>query len=314
ASTLLIFASNTAIIGAYHVFLALAHLQFFPRIVEKTNKLRGTPHVSIALATGIPIIVLIAVRGRIDYLGDMYAFGLLGAFSLTCLALDVIRWRERHGREHIGATEDQEEREAEAQRSMRSLPAALVLTEHLDPATVERLWHLRAGMRQRRIALARQAQPTTELVKRSWGDIRYWLGFPTTALVVLAWSVNLYTKPPATAFGGGLTVLGVAIAVAHYRHMQAKGQAPIFLIAGLRQMPEALLVVFSPDGKHRLEVARAAVEGADGASLVFFYVGRAQQREVRPFEIVDPYSQDPEAQETFRQVAALARRHGATAH
>src|SRR5262249_56314335 len=44
------------------------------------------------------------------------------------------------------------------------------------------------------------------------------------------------------------------------------------------------------------------------------YVGRVQQREVRPFEIVDPYSQDPEAQETFRQVAALARRHGATAH
>src|SRR5262249_24662187 len=144
ASTLLIFASNTAIIGAYHVFLALSHMQFFPKIVEKTNRLRGTPHISILLATGIPVAVLVAVGGQIGILGDMYAFGLLGAFSLTCLALDIIRWRERHSNVHIGATEEQEEREAEAQHALRSLPAALSLTEHLDPATAERLWHLRA--------------------------------------------------------------------------------------------------------------------------------------------------------------------------
>lgn len=28
-------------------------------------------------------------------LGNMYAFGLLGAFSLTCLGLDIVRFRER---------------------------------------------------------------------------------------------------------------------------------------------------------------------------------------------------------------------------
>jgi len=31
------------------------------------------------------------VNGRIILLGDMYAFGLLGAFSLTCLGLDIVR-------------------------------------------------------------------------------------------------------------------------------------------------------------------------------------------------------------------------------
>ena len=41
ASTLLVFASNTAIIGAYHVFLALSRMQFFPKIVETRNRLRG---------------------------------------------------------------------------------------------------------------------------------------------------------------------------------------------------------------------------------------------------------------------------------
>ncbi|MGH2515018.1 MAG: APC family permease, partial [Ktedonobacterales bacterium] len=58
ASALLIFASNTAIIGAYHVFLALSRMQSFPQVVEKVNKFRGTPHVSIMLATGIPMVVL----------------------------------------------------------------------------------------------------------------------------------------------------------------------------------------------------------------------------------------------------------------
>src|SRR5438876_4171933 len=95
ASALLVFASNTAIIGAYHVFMALSRMEFFPAFVLQRNRLRGTPHYAIALATGIPIVILILVLGNIIILGDMYAFGLLGAFSLTCLGLDLVRYRER---------------------------------------------------------------------------------------------------------------------------------------------------------------------------------------------------------------------------
>src|SRR5438270_8264753 len=95
ASALLVFASNTAIIGAYHVFMALSRMEFFPAFVLQRNKLRGTPHYSIALATFVPLAVLILVRGDIIILGDMYAFGLLGAFTLTCLGLDLVRYRER---------------------------------------------------------------------------------------------------------------------------------------------------------------------------------------------------------------------------
>src|SRR5712692_1637584 len=40
ASALLVFASNTAIIGAYHVFMALSRMEFFPSFVLKRNKLR----------------------------------------------------------------------------------------------------------------------------------------------------------------------------------------------------------------------------------------------------------------------------------
>src|SRR5947209_9770920 len=95
ASALLIFAGNTAIIGSYHVFLALSRMEFFPEFVQQRNTLRGTPHFSILLAIAIPISMLIVVQGAITVLGDLYAFGLLGAFTLTCLGLDIVRRRER---------------------------------------------------------------------------------------------------------------------------------------------------------------------------------------------------------------------------
>ena len=96
-SLLLIFASNTAIIGGYHVFLALTRMGFLPRIVERYNSWRRTPHVAI-LAAVVPPVGLVYLAGQSPvaavFLGDLYAFGLLGSFILTSFSLDVIRWHE----------------------------------------------------------------------------------------------------------------------------------------------------------------------------------------------------------------------------
>jgi amino acid transporter len=94
-SLLLVFASNTAIIGAYHVFIALARMGFLPRALERRNRWRVTPHWSILAAVSMPVVITIAARGSVPLLGDLYAFGLLGTFVLTCVSLDVVRWRER---------------------------------------------------------------------------------------------------------------------------------------------------------------------------------------------------------------------------
>jgi amino acid transporter len=91
---LLIFACNTALIGSYHVFLALSRMRFLPTVLQRVNRWRGTPHVSIGVATLIPVLVVILTGANTSSLGDLYAFGLLGAFSVTCVSLDVIRWRE----------------------------------------------------------------------------------------------------------------------------------------------------------------------------------------------------------------------------
>jgi amino acid transporter len=92
---LLIFASNTGIIGAYHVFIALSRMGFLPRFLEARNRWRRTPHWAILAAVGLPIALVVVSSGSLDLLGDLYAFGLLGAFILTCLSLDIVRWRER---------------------------------------------------------------------------------------------------------------------------------------------------------------------------------------------------------------------------
>jgi amino acid transporter/nucleotide-binding universal stress UspA family protein len=93
ASSLLLFASNTAIIGSYHVFLALARQAFLPKILELRNPPFNTPHIAVLIATAVPTLIILLTRGQMNILGDMYAFGLLGAFFFSSLSLDAIRWR-----------------------------------------------------------------------------------------------------------------------------------------------------------------------------------------------------------------------------
>jgi amino acid transporter len=100
ASSLLLFASNTAIIGSYHVFLALSRQGFLPKIMELRNRAFNTPHIAILLATCVPAMLILLTRGQMALLGDMYAFGLLGAFVFSSLSLDTIRWKL--GRRDLG--------------------------------------------------------------------------------------------------------------------------------------------------------------------------------------------------------------------
>jgi amino acid transporter/nucleotide-binding universal stress UspA family protein len=141
ASSLLLFASNTAIIGGYHVFLALSRQGFLPKIMELRNRAFNTPHIAILIATVVPALLILLTQGQMAILGDMYAFGLLGAFVFSSLSLDTIRWR-----------------------------------------------------------LGRR-------------DIGFWIGALTTAMVMVAWGVNLGEKQLATYFGGAVTIIGMLTAI-----------------------------------------------------------------------------------------------------
>jgi hypothetical protein len=151
-------------------------------------------------------------------------------------------------------------------------------------------------------------------LQAAWPNAKYYLGFLTTVLVGAAWLINLRTKPLATVFGGGLTILGVAISVVYYRYQQSRGVAPVIPDYYLRPLPHSLLVVLDPRSANNAAVVRAACQSAQDHPLVILALGHPELREVRSFEIVVPYSYDPLAQQTLSLAAAVCRREEAQAH
>jgi len=306
ASALLVFASNTAIIGSYHVFMALARMEFFPAFILKRNKLRDTPHYSIALAAGIPIIILLAVQGRLDLLGDLYAFGLLGAFSLTCLGLDIIRHRERKAARAVGGqlSRDNGHVQAPPQHLLRSAENLAKTDLHangpaaaggLDPETVAMLASPSRDWRMRLHDL--------------WYNVDFWLGILTTFLVVLAWTTNLIYKHLATEFGSAVTALGMLVAYINYARYKQKGRLPVVTTGVEGRLPGSILAVLSYDNPHNDAVVRAALNHADGKPVVFLYVGEPKtQRVPTMFEFVDPYHDDQQAKETFSVAESIAQK------
>jgi amino acid transporter len=251
-SLLLIFASNTALIGTYHVFLALSKLRFLPGVLTQTNRWRGTPHWSILAATAVPVAILVASGGSVGILGDLYAFGLLGAFSMTCLALDIVRWHERPN------------------------------------------------------------------------PVSFAVGVLTTVLVLVAWVTNLFAKPTATLFGGGLTLVGLAIATATYQLARRRGQAilfpdihragrPLLLVRLGRRLRPAVLVLLPHDPDQAESIAQTAVEIAGNRSIAFLYVAHEDEAPRRPprlLEIVTPYQDDLKAQQAFARAERAATVRG----
>ncbi|HET9979242.1 MAG TPA: amino acid permease, partial [Ktedonobacterales bacterium] len=309
AATLLVFACNTAIIGAYHVFMALSRMGYLPKFITNINAWRGTPHYAILLATLIPVIVLIGVQGRIDILGDLYAFGLLGAFSMTCLSMSVIRFRERRGSKHVSAVGVAEaslgaDAAAPTGASWRSRLNSAA-GARMNPQVVARLRGVRDHTRQ-------QFQPWTQRLRDSWPTINFYVGVVTTLLVVVAWFTNLVSKPAATIFGGGFTVLGVGVAYLYHRRLQQQGVAPVAPMQRLQRIPNSLLIALSsvtaPEQNHA--VIDAAIESADDHQLVFLYLSRKPTQSPRFMQIADPYLTDFEAQKTLTYASNQARRAG----
>ncbi len=312
ASALLVFASNTAIIGAYHVFMALSRMEFLPEFVLKRNKIRGTPHFSIMLATGIPIVILIAVLGNINLLGDMYAFGLLGAFTLTCLGLDIVRYREwKLARK--AARYMLRPRPTNGQTDSipgTGDPAVTVLGQPVLDAELPTGTPTPSAQK-----LAASATSALSGLKGLWFKIDFWLGILTTLLVGIAWSTNLVTKVLATEFGGGVALLGMAIAYTNYfLHEKKTGSVPVSVVATRVQerLPDSVLAILTPANGHNEAVIRAAVNNASHQGqkkpVVFLYLTEPKVRTTAPrmMEIVDPYLEDRQAKEYFGKAESAA--------
>jgi amino acid transporter len=309
ASTLLVFACNTAIIGAYHVFMALSRMGYLPKFITAINAWRGTPHFAILLATLIPVLVLLAVGGKIDVLGDLYAFGLLGAFSMTCLSMSVIRFRERRGSKHISAVGIAEQ---SLEATQLAPPGASWPSRIRGAAGARMNPQVAARLRMASERTQHQLEPWRSRLKRAWPTINFYVGVVTTILVGVAWLTNLFSKPAATIFGGGFTVVGVGVAYLYHHRLQQQGVAPVAPVQRLQRMADSLLVALSSvsDYDQNHAVIDAAIETADNHQLVFLYLSRKPTQSPRFMQFADPYLTDIEAQKTLAYANNKARRAG----
>jgi amino acid transporter len=290
ASALLIFASNTAIIGAYHVFMALSHMSFFPKAVLARDPRRDTPITSIALATGIPILILIVANGQIDLLGQLYAFGLLGAFALTCISLDVLRFRELRGGKQIAFHEEDEY----APKLLEPLTEDLGGIDLEAPAEEHTAWKaIKQGW------------------SRAWPKINIALGLLTTVLVIIAWVTNLIVKRDATIFGGGLTVVGMAVAIWHYRREERSGRNSIMPSWVTTYAPDTVLAIIQADMKHNREILESAFYWARGRKVLVYFLAKQSRVQPERWQIEVEAERDSAAQATFRLARQLADRAGA---
>jgi hypothetical protein len=274
------------------------------------NKLRGTPHYSIAFATGIPIAVLLLANGSLTLLGDMYAFGLLGAFTLTCLGLDLVRYRERKAIRAKTYT-------ASPSRAIRVNGYTAVPPESANAFdatnTVADKHEILNGHADSpgNGATSNSAAITTKAALSLWSTIDFWLGILTTALVAIAWSTNLVSKPLATAFGGSVATIGMVIAFSNYMYHKRKGFVPVHLTGVEGRLPGSVLAVLTSENGHNDAVIRAAVNNADGHPIVFLYVNQEPQQAPRVpsmFEVVDPYLDDERAKQYFSKAESLAQK------
>jgi amino acid transporter len=310
ASLILAFASNTALIGAYHVFLALARMEFFPEFILRRNRFRGTPHWSIALATGIPIVVLLLVRGEITILGDMYAFGLLGAFTVTCVGLDIIRYRERKAAQAAVLPDrpDNHDNNGYGSSAKNGAFSSSLITNQLFPLSLSNGngngHRATTGALREWMALT-GASSLRERFDALWKRLDFWLGLLTTLLVMLAWSISIVSQPLATAFGCSVAFAGMAVAYINY----VRGRAPVVTPYLEGRMPESLLAVLTAGDQQNGAVIEVAINHARGKPVVFLYLAQPKAERVpKLFEIVDPYLEDEPAKDTLKQAALLARK------
>ena len=307
ASALLVFASNTAIIGSYHVFLALSRMEFFPQFILKRNALRGTPHYSIALATIIPIIVLVAVRGDINILGDMYAFGLLGAFSLTCLGMDIVRYRARKYRKLQAAKSTL----STGWRSRARHDISSVSTSSQENTSDSNAANKREEAIGEEMTEEERTNPSLwPEAEGRWtrSTFNFSLGILTTMLVLMAWTTNLIAKPLATAFGGSVSLIGMAIAFASYTLHKRKGRIPVVVTGVEKNFPGSVLGVLSAGSSSNDAVMKSALNNPGKKPVVFLYLGEStSKRKPELFRLFEPHLNDTLARRDLGRANYLAQ-------
>ncbi|HSW88936.1 MAG TPA: APC family permease [Candidatus Saccharimonadales bacterium] len=210
---LLIMAGNAAIVGNYHVNLALSHIKFLPKVFLYRDPIKGSPLVSIGVSCFLPILVLLVTAGNITALGETYASTLLGSFSITCASNSLTCMIE-----HVRAL--------------------LFSKEKYEALIVRKYAKLGYNLPDGKVPFNKESARSASRILNTLV-----VKIPTTAAVCFAWYINIAYRFDVSKLG--LTIVGtVLIVLLAYKSSVWVSPRRFILVSGKKSEQ----MEFSPNG------------------------------------------------------------------
>jgi amino acid transporter/nucleotide-binding universal stress UspA family protein len=94
-AVLLLLAAKVAFLGCYNVFQAIGELGYLPAAVAKSHVREEAPRGAVITVTVGALALVLGTGGDPRILAQLFAFGLLGSYTITSISLGALRWRER---------------------------------------------------------------------------------------------------------------------------------------------------------------------------------------------------------------------------
>lgn len=91
---ILLASANTGLIGSSRLTFNMGQFYQLPRFFSTIHPKRKTPYIALAFFAVIAASIVIASRGRMDFLGDLYNFGAMIAFFFAHLSLIALRIKQ----------------------------------------------------------------------------------------------------------------------------------------------------------------------------------------------------------------------------
>ncbi len=96
AAVVLSVAANAGMVGSSRLSFNMGEYYQLPRIFYRLHPRFRTPIVSLAFFSVVAGFIILASRGRMDFLADLYNFGAMLAFTSAHLSLLVLRVKKPH--------------------------------------------------------------------------------------------------------------------------------------------------------------------------------------------------------------------------
>jgi amino acid transporter/nucleotide-binding universal stress UspA family protein len=91
---LLLLAAKVAFIGCYNVFQAIGEIGYLPAAIAKSHAREEAPRGAVFVVTLGALVLVLGTGGDPKVLAQLFAFGLLGSYTITSVCVAALRWRE----------------------------------------------------------------------------------------------------------------------------------------------------------------------------------------------------------------------------